>query len=603
MKKPLIIALILATVTSGLMVPLGIATLVAIIASSSSAAAADPCAAGGSAPTATPTTSSPSTTTGGEPGMGAPIITAAPTATAQPVTSSLPTSVGPYHKPEQIMNAALIIKAGQAMNLPVRGITIGVMTAMGESSLINIDHGDAAGPDSRGLFGQRDIPSVYGTYSDRMNPTIAATNFFKTLIKVPNYLTLEPTIAAHLAQRNADPYHYRKSWPDAVLMVATLTKDPTLLASLPSASTDAGCDAGGADGIGFGTPATCGDGDSRGKPDGALVYAGSCWFGGRGVPIYANGGSVHGTKYQCTELVRRFWKAMGWAPQTWSGGVGKTLWNWHTPPGAISEPQGSITQLAAGDILSMEWGDTPTGHVGIVNYIKPVSAGRWLVQMASQNTPAAMWYFDWDGRSLTAHNKGFPVTGVMHHIGSGTGSASALQQLVVQYAWPTNRGQDNLIATPAYQAAVAQAKATGHFYGYMDGEPASRPLGIHCSAFVSLVITNSGWDPTYNNYGLTSKGAGFAGPTQLAWLKQHWKLVGSASSLSLSQLQPGDIGISNGGGLTHVWLYVGKVPGFNGNFAEASFSFGSHSGFAPQARQSSTPLYSGYATAQYFRRP
>lgn len=602
MKKPLVIALILATITSGVMIPIGVITLVAIIASSSSTAAADPCATDPAAPApgSTPSLSSPA---GGSSGVADPVITASPTATVQPVSGTLPSSVGPYHKPEQIMNAALIIKAGQAMNLPVRGVTIGVMTAMGESSLINIDYGDAAGPDSRGLFGQRDIPSVYGTYADRMNPTIAATNFFKTLIKVPNYLTLEPTIAAHLAQRNADPYHYRKSWGDAVLMVATLTKDPGLLESLPSTPANSGCDPTASSGIGFGVAATCGDGDSRGKTDGTIVYPGTCWFGGRGVPIYANGGSVHGTKYQCTELVRRFWKAMGWAPQSWNGGVGKTLWNWHTPAGAISEPQGSITQLAAGDILSMEWGDTPTGHVGIVNYIKPVSAGRWLVQMASQNTPAAMWYFDWDGHSLVAHNQGFPVTGVMHHIASGTGSVSSLQQLVTQYAWPTNRGQDNLVATPAYQSAVAQAKATGHFYGYMDGEPASRPLGIHCSAFVSLVITNSGWDPTFNYSGLIAKGAGFAGPTQLAWLKQHWKLVGSASSLSISQLQPGDIGISNGGGLTHVWLYVGKVPGFNGNFAEASFSYGSHVGFAPQARQSSTPLYSGYATAQYFRRP
>lgn len=176
---------------------------------------------------------------------------------------------------------------------------------------------------------------------------------------------------------------------------------------------------GGSFGIGEGTEATCGDGNSRGLPDGALVYAANCWYGGLGVPIYANGGSVHGTHWQCTELVRRFWKAKGWAPQNWTGGVGKTLWNWRTPAGAISEPQGAITKLAAGDILSMAWGSTSTGHVGIVNFIKQTGPGQWRVQMASQNTPQAMWYGTWDGKSVTMDFNGFPVTGVMHHLAQG----------------------------------------------------------------------------------------------------------------------------------------------------------------------------------------
>lgn len=186
-----------------------------------------------------------------------------------------------------------------------------------------------------------------------------------------------------------------------------------------------GCDgSGGAGGIGDGSPATCGDGNSRGLPDGALVYAGTCWYGGAGVPIYANGGSVHGTHWQCTELARRFWKAKGWAPPTWSGGYGKNLWQNKTPPGAISEPQGSITQLSAGDILSMEWGNSDTGHVGVVNYIKQTGPGQWIVQMASQNTPQSMWYFTWDGHSLVCHYAGFPVTGVMHHIGTQASTPS-----------------------------------------------------------------------------------------------------------------------------------------------------------------------------------
>ena len=191
-------------------------------------------------------------------------------------------------------------------------------------------------------------------------------------------------------------------------------------ASDSSGGVDAcGDDAGGAGGIGAGSPATCGDGAAGGKPDGTLVYKASCWYGGHGVDIFANGGGVHTTVWQCTEMARRFWWAKGWAPKTWHGGVGATLWNYQTPPGAISEPQGQITKLAAGDILSMGQNGNALGHVGIVNYIKSTGKNRWEVQMASQNTPQSMWYFTWDGHSLTARFAGFPVTGVMHHTGSG----------------------------------------------------------------------------------------------------------------------------------------------------------------------------------------
>jgi len=65
--------------------------------------------------------------------------------------------------PEQVANAAAIIAAARTKNvhpgypngLPIRGQAIGVMTAIGESGLRVLDHGDAAGPDSRGLFQQR----------------------------------------------------------------------------------------------------------------------------------------------------------------------------------------------------------------------------------------------------------------------------------------------------------------------------------------------------------------------------------------------------------------------------------------------------------------
>jgi surface antigen len=123
---------------------------------------------------------------------------------------------------EQLKNAAAILGAGRALNLPVKGQMISVMVALGESGLRVLDHGDGAGPDSRGLFQQRDN-GAWGSYVDRMDPTISATNFIKALQKVEGWELLEPTLAGNKVQRNADPYHYQKYWPEAVELVQTLS--------------------------------------------------------------------------------------------------------------------------------------------------------------------------------------------------------------------------------------------------------------------------------------------------------------------------------------------------------------------------------------------
>ncbi|MBJ7451621.1 MAG: M23 family metallopeptidase, partial [Blastococcus sp.] len=123
---------------------------------------------------------------------------------------------------EQLANAATIVRAGQALGVDARGQAIGVMTAMGESSLVAVDRGDAVGPDSRGLFQQR-ANGAWGSYADRMDPATSATSFFRALLEVPGWQTLPPTLAAHRTQRNADPYHYARWWDRALEVVAALT--------------------------------------------------------------------------------------------------------------------------------------------------------------------------------------------------------------------------------------------------------------------------------------------------------------------------------------------------------------------------------------------
>lgn len=122
---------------------------------------------------------------------------------------------------EQLDNAALIMNAATALSMDRDAQIIGVMTAMGESGLVVLDHGDEAGPDSRGLFQQRDN-GAWGSYTDRMDPTISATNFFTALQAVPNWATQQPTIVAHKVQANADPFYYEAFYAAAAIVVGTL---------------------------------------------------------------------------------------------------------------------------------------------------------------------------------------------------------------------------------------------------------------------------------------------------------------------------------------------------------------------------------------------
>jgi murein DD-endopeptidase MepM/ murein hydrolase activator NlpD len=118
-------------------------------------------------------------------------------------------------------NAAAIMKAATDLDLPVAAQLIGVQAAIGESALHVVDFGDGAGPDSRGLFQQR-ANGAWGSYEDRMDPHISSTNFFKALKRVDGWETLEPTIAIHRVQRNADPNHYTRFRPQATEIVKAL---------------------------------------------------------------------------------------------------------------------------------------------------------------------------------------------------------------------------------------------------------------------------------------------------------------------------------------------------------------------------------------------
>ncbi|MEU6401388.1 heavy metal transporter [Streptomyces sp. NPDC046985] len=121
--------------------------------------------------------------------------------------------------PEQAVNAATIAAVGTGRGMPERAVTIALATALQESGLRNVGHGDR---DSLGLFQQR--PSQgWGAPEQIMDPAYAAGVFYQHLAKVPDYAGLPLTVAAQRVQRSGFPEAYAKHEPDAALLSAALT--------------------------------------------------------------------------------------------------------------------------------------------------------------------------------------------------------------------------------------------------------------------------------------------------------------------------------------------------------------------------------------------
>ncbi|WP_328669847.1 hypothetical protein OG905_14855 [Streptomyces sp. NBC_00322] len=120
---------------------------------------------------------------------------------------------------EQAANAATISAVGTTRGMPERAVTIALATALQESGLRNLGHGDR---DSLGLFQQR--PSKgWGTTAQILDPVYSAGKFYEHLAEVPGYSRLPLTVAAQRVQRSGFPQAYAKHEPDATLLAAALT--------------------------------------------------------------------------------------------------------------------------------------------------------------------------------------------------------------------------------------------------------------------------------------------------------------------------------------------------------------------------------------------
>lgn len=105
---------------------------------------------------------------------------------------------------EQAAHATTIAAVGKRMGLPDHAVSVALAAALQESKLHNVSYGDR---DSVGLFQQR--PSQgWGTPSQLVTPSYAATAFYTRLAKVDGWETLSVTDAAQHVQRSAAPNAY-----------------------------------------------------------------------------------------------------------------------------------------------------------------------------------------------------------------------------------------------------------------------------------------------------------------------------------------------------------------------------------------------------------
>ena len=120
--------------------------------------------------------------------------------------------------PEQMGNASVIAAVGLQRGLPARAVTIAMATAIQESGLRNLDHGDR---DSVGLFQQR--PSQgWGSVEEIMDPVYSAGKFYDALVKVDGYQDLPITEVAQEVQRSAYPSAYADHESEGRVLASTL---------------------------------------------------------------------------------------------------------------------------------------------------------------------------------------------------------------------------------------------------------------------------------------------------------------------------------------------------------------------------------------------
>jgi cell wall-associated NlpC family hydrolase len=223
--------------------------------------------------------------------------------------------------------AAKLFPANQIAYAQVIGIT----TAAGESMLTAIDHGDIAGPSSRGLFQQQGVG--WGPLSQRMDPVGSATSFFHALSGIPMWTQMSVTAAAHAVQINADPNFYTAFEPIGRALATAFSGKPAVsivtaaqpIPSTPACSTSS-------------TSAHVVNVALAGPGGGAKAQAAVAWALAHLGLAYSQANRYGPSSYDCSSFTMTAWKAAGMTIP----GIADLQYHWATPVPAGSELPGDL---------------------------------------------------------------------------------------------------------------------------------------------------------------------------------------------------------------------------------------------------------------------
>ncbi|MGI4894535.1 MAG: C40 family peptidase [Janthinobacterium lividum] len=272
---------------------------------------------------------------------------------------------------EQLGNAQLIVQAAADNGYNSRAAEIAVATSLQEASLINVSHGDAAGPDSRGLFQQR---AHYGP--TRVDPVASTLMFLREVVAVKNWQGRALTDVAATVQRPRQDLRgeyarwetlagelVQRFWPTGTSVAGQQGGSPVITPAVfvfDCAGEDGeGLPAGGAGGVpaGYVVPSTTQGGQ-------AVSYA----LAQVGKPYIWGGVGPEG--YDCSGLMMKAWAAAGVA-------IPRTTITQKTTGVAV----GSLALAQPGDLLfiagSLGSASNPR-HVGM--FLGTVNGQAYLIQ-------------------------------------------------------------------------------------------------------------------------------------------------------------------------------------------------------------------------------
>lgn len=309
---------------------------------------------------------------------------------------------------QQDTNATAIAKVVDDLGLGGHVTLIAVTAADGESDLINLDHGDSAGPDSRGLFQQR---TGWGTEAQRMTPEYATRSFLlgpkhdgkahgpgsTGLVAIKGWQQMSISAAIHAVQGNADPNHYTQYVPRAEQIAGRAKIDLSKPAKNGNTK-----DPGSTDEPGD----ICGGNVNPGSLAAKAIAAEKAKLGtpyslGGGTPQGPTVGNTSPAGWDCSSYVQMaFWQASGGKIN-----LPRTTYEQVDSPLVVPVP---IDKIKPGDLIFVQTEGPAAGWSHVVLYI---GAGKIIEEPHTREVSRIMPLSEYSGMPQTARRVTGKISG------------------------------------------------------------------------------------------------------------------------------------------------------------------------------------------------